>query len=165
MAVRRRSGSSGRGTPTPSSGCWRGCRSCPDPPPNGPGRLPRPPLSPGSGGRNDDYSLIKELKMSEEDAEAIVNSENWEAYKKAKEQSTLARTSNCFLTTATCVALGCGDECPELNRLRWFRDNILRNMVGGPEAIAFYYRVAPTIVRTIESLPDSRALFSNIYDT
>ena len=34
-----------------------------------------------------------------------------------------------------------------------------------PEAIASYYRVAPAIVATIESMPERRAIFADIYRT
>lgn len=110
------------------------------------------------------WVMTKELEMSEEDAEKIINEEDWNAYKEAKTHSPLNGQSDCFVTTATCVALGRGDECPELHQLRWFRDNVLSNMAGGPEAIALYYRIAPTVVAKIESQPDSRAIFREIYD-
>ena len=73
-------------------------------------------------------------------------------------------SSKCFLTTAACQALGRGDDCPELNLLRWFRDTVLCRMPGGAEAIALYYRVAPVIVTRIESSPGSPAAFRGIYE-
>ena len=37
-------------------------------------------------------------------------------------------------------------------------------MPGGPEAIVLYYRIAPTIVAKIESLPHSRLIFTDLYN-
>lgn len=56
----------------------------------------------------------------------------------------------CFLTTACCEVLGLTDDCFELQALRRYRDQVLASMPGGSEAIAVYYRVAPSI---LERLP------------
>ena len=50
--------------------------------------------------------MTKELKMSKEDAEKVINDQDWTAYKKAKEKSPLDGKSDCFLSTAAYVALG-----------------------------------------------------------
>ena len=56
----------------------------------------------------------------------------------------------CFLTTACCEVLGLADDCFELTALRRYRDQVLADMPGGMDDIAWYGRVAPLI---LERLP------------
>lgn len=69
----------------------------------------------------------------------------------------------CFLTTATCLALGKGDDCEELNVLRRYRDERLILDNDGPEIIREYYRVAPIILKSIERERTSIELFKLLY--
>jgi len=54
----------------------------------------------------------------------------------------------CFITTAVCEKLGLPDDNPILNEFRKFRDVHM----GGKEAVAEYYELAPKIVARIEEL-------------
>lgn len=62
----------------------------------------------------------------------------------------------CFLTTATCEAVGLADDCWELRTLRRFRDGWLARQQGGNDDIAAYYAKAPAIAARLKA--DPRAL-------
>lgn len=69
-------------------------------------------------------------------------------------------SGGCYLTTA-CMKNYLeefDDNCYELNLLRWFRDNFVSK-----DDIDHYYRVAPNIVKYIEGLPNSNAVYRDIY--
>lgn len=59
-------------------------------------------------------------------------------------------SSGCFITTATCMALSKGDNCDELVKFRFFRDNYLSTSNEGRELIRQYYFIAPTLVKMID---------------
>ena len=69
----------------------------------------------------------------------------------------------CFLTTATCVSLGLGDDCADLRDLRRFRDQVLARMPGGPAEIEAYYRLAPRLVAAIDASADPRRTYRALY--
>lgn len=70
----------------------------------------------------------------------------------------------CFLTTATCLALGKSDDCEELNALRKYRDEYLILDEDGAEIIREYYRVAPLILKSVENDKSSTDLFKSLYN-
>lgn len=61
------------------------------------------------------------------------------------------KSGGCFLTTAACDYKGLADNCRELIMLRDFRDNYLQVTDEGRTLVERYYRIAPVIVRNIES--------------
>jgi hypothetical protein len=61
----------------------------------------------------------------------------------------------CFLTTATCRALGKGDDCEELLAFKAFRDEWLILQEDGESLIKQYYQIAPDIVENIERMPNA----------
>ena len=69
----------------------------------------------------------------------------------------------CFLTTACVEAKGLPDDCEELETLRWFRDNWLRQQPDGEAAIQRYYEIAPQIVEKINGLPDAQKQWERMY--
>ena len=69
----------------------------------------------------------------------------------------------CFITTATCLALGKGDDCTELNTFRKYRDSWLAKMPGGLKLIKEYYETAPTIVAAIENNAEREAIYDEIW--
>lgn len=71
----------------------------------------------------------------------------------------------CYLTTATTLALGKPDNCPELMTLRWFRDHVLAARPGGYDDILQYYQSAPVIVQCINAAADHAAVYQNLYLT
>jgi hypothetical protein len=88
-------------------------------------------------------------------------------YKKAaagecKPQHQVTNTSSgsgatgCFLTTATCEAVGLADDCWELRTLRKFRDGWLAAQSGGMDDIRAYYAQAPQIAERLRA--DRQAL-------
>jgi len=71
----------------------------------------------------------------------------------------------CYITTATFTALGiCNDNCDELQKFRWYRDNILIKEPDGKELIEEYYKTAPLIVRKIEEMPNKEEIYKQIWD-
>jgi hypothetical protein len=60
-----------------------------------------------------------------------------------------APSQGCFLTTACCEVLGLDDDCFELRTLRHYRDQVLPALPGGSDAIATYYRLAPSILKRL----------------
>lgn len=69
----------------------------------------------------------------------------------------------CYITTAVCESFSKTDDCYELNLLRDYRDNYLKNEPEGELIIKEYYDVAPTIVKRINKKADSRKIYENIW--
>lgn len=70
-------------------------------------------------------------------------------------------SGGCFLTTA-CMRYyknNFDDNCYELTKLRWFRDNFVSE-----EDIKHYYTLAPIIVDEINKLDNSEDIYKNIYE-
>ncbi|MCM1059126.1 MAG: hypothetical protein NC452_02405 [Eubacterium sp.] len=76
-----------------------------------------------------------------------------------------ASGDGCFLTSACIKSRGLPDDCYELRRLRWFRDNILAKTDDGKANIRQYYGIAPKIVDSINRSNNSYAEYENIYTT
>jgi tetratricopeptide (TPR) repeat protein len=72
-------------------------------------------------------------------------------------------SSGCFITTATCAALGKPDDCVELNAFRRFRDNWLLRQTDGQTLVDEYYRTAPAIVAAIDRSPEKNAAYSSLW--
>lgn len=72
-----------------------------------------------------------------------------------------SNTGNCFLTTACIKHKGDSfdDNCYELTRLRWFRDNFVSE-----EYIKHYYMLAPIIVEEIDKLENCDEIYKDIYE-
>lgn len=71
----------------------------------------------------------------------------------------------CFLTTATCIALGKPDNCEEIISYKHYRDHILAKQPDGEKLIIEYYRIAPMIVDIIDSQPNSKDIYIKLYET
>jgi F-box protein 11 len=65
----------------------------------------------------------------------------------------------CFITTATCKALGKTEECAELQLFRTYRDTWLWNCEKGPKLIDDYYSCAPAIVAAIDRMPHDDEIY------
>lgn len=72
--------------------------------------------------------------------------------------------SMCFITTATCTAIGQGEECHELRAMRLMRDQWLSQQDYGSAEIADYYRTAPSICARIDATPDPESAYSEIFE-
>lgn len=73
-------------------------------------------------------------------------------------------SSFCFISTVICEYFGKSDDCAELNTLREFRDNWLRNQPEGPQLIAEYYNNAPLIVSKLKASADYEAYCQYLWD-
>lgn len=69
----------------------------------------------------------------------------------------------CFLTSACCNHKGLPDDCPELTRLRDFRDTYLTKTEAGRQLISEYYLIAPNIVEKLNLHPNQDAIYERIY--
>ncbi len=54
------------------------------------------------------------------------------------------------------------DNAPELQTLRWFRDNVLAQTPEGQQLVAEYEEAAPAIVAAVQSRPDAQQIFQGI---
>ena len=72
-------------------------------------------------------------------------------------------SSGCFLTSACTAARGLPDDCHELQTLRSFRDNWLKQQPCGIELIARYYEIAPKIIDAIDAKPERLEIYDRIY--
>lgn len=72
-------------------------------------------------------------------------------------------SSGCFLTTACCVYKGLPDDCHELQTLRGFRDNYIKNQTYGDELIRNYYAEAPAIVELIDHSHNRDEILEDTY--
>lgn len=68
----------------------------------------------------------------------------------------------CYITTAVCQNNSKPDDCYELQIFRKFRDEWLANQEDGKYLIQEYYRVAPEIVRIIDSKENSSEIYNSI---
>lgn len=73
--------------------------------------------------------------------------------------------TGCFITTACVQAKGLNDDAYELNILRTFRDQYIKNLPEGNQVISEYYRVAPQIVEAINETHSVNEIYSMLYDT
>lgn len=74
------------------------------------------------------------------------------------------QNQNCFITTAVCDNFGKPDDCYELTAFRKFRDGWLKMQSDGQKLIEEYYKTAPSIVAKINSLPNAKIIYSEIWD-
>ena len=72
-------------------------------------------------------------------------------------------SGGCYLTTACVEHMGLPDDCMELTTLRSFRDQYLANTENGEEEINDYYKTAPKIVSTINSSPNAKTVYQEMY--
>ena len=74
-------------------------------------------------------------------------------------------SSACYITNAVmeCVP-GSTDDGPELETMRWYRDNVLAKSPVGQAALSQYYTQAPGIVETLNQRPDGRAVYQSLYE-
>lgn len=123
------------------------------------------PYSNGSGYKYDYYdsSTYGNAPHNSTHVKSDLN-ENWDRTDNDRDNDEQSHSSGsgCYLTTACMVNMQekFDDNCEELTLLRWFRDRFV-----GKEDIAYYYKIAPIIVKSINSKEDSISIYSNIYNT
>ncbi len=72
--------------------------------------------------------------------------------------------NGCFLTTATCSAMGYKDDCEVLQAYRRYRDDILAKEDDGSQIIKEYYELAPEILKRIDKLYDSASVYRAMWE-
>lgn len=75
------------------------------------------------------------------------------------------KKKKCFISSAVCSAMNKPDDCIELETLRWYRDQVLRELPGGLQAIREYEVLAPKIVAAIECQADANLHYDHICHT
>ncbi|WP_026691847.1 tetratricopeptide repeat protein [Peribacillus kribbensis] len=78
--------------------------------------------------------------------------------------SSSSSRSGCFLTTATCMALGKKDNCEEILAFKKFRDEWLIMQEEGSGLIQEYYHMAPALVEKIDSRKDALQIYQYIWN-
>lgn len=76
-----------------------------------------------------------------------------------------ASMDDCFLTSACVRAKNLPDNCYELQTLRNFRDDYMKNSDEGNLLIEQYYEVAPNIVKKINTLHNQKEVYNYMYET
>ncbi|MBN1952707.1 MAG: hypothetical protein JW801_16010 [Bacteroidales bacterium] len=70
---------------------------------------------------------------------------------------------DCFLTSACTRSRNLPDDCHELETLRSFRDNYMKNSERGSKLIEEYYEMGPSIVFNINEHPKKQALWDYLF--
>lgn len=78
--------------------------------------------------------------------------------------SGLTGGGGCYITEAV-TAAGGADNAPELETLRWFRDNVLTLTPQGQELIGEYEQAAPAIAQTLLQRPDGEQILNGIMES
>jgi len=99
-------------------------------------------------------SIIKNEKKNYE-----TNDESYEYEELVSETD-----SGCFLTTATCLALGKEDNCEEILAYKKYRDEVLINDTDGANLIREYYHIAPQIVASIDKEENKQAIYTAMFN-
>lgn len=76
-----------------------------------------------------------------------------------------SNSEGCFITTAVCTSFHKTDYCYELTMFRNFRDTWLQKQQDGSDLITEYYRIAPGIVKHIDSLANAKEIYHSIWYT
>lgn len=71
---------------------------------------------------------------------------------------------SCFITTAVCGSLNKPDDCDELTAMRWLRDKLKVEDPDMAVLIEEYYRVAPLVVKKIDSKVDAPVVYRQLWD-
>lgn len=74
------------------------------------------------------------------------------------------RRKLCYITTAVCKGMHRSQDCPELRKLKSYRDGYLSSQPGGREIIKRYYDIAPTIVKRIDLSDDPDGEYKYLSD-
>lgn len=106
----------------------------------------------------------EKIKKHDERQTSKTNYQEGKNYTQNRTQVSTSSSSGCFITTAACQAMHAEDDCNELNLLRHFRDEHIRNTDAGAAIVREYYRVGPLIVHAIEQLPDPFALYQELWE-
>lgn len=85
------------------------------------------------------------------------------AKKMSSTDTSQKKSSDCFITTVVYKCFGKPDDCYELTMFRSFRDNWLARQPDGRDLIAEYYAIAPAIVRRIDLMTSSAAIYQQIW--
>lgn len=77
--------------------------------------------------------------------------------------SSSSSSSWCFITTAASCALNKGRDCDELNFLRRFRDDHIKNTDEGNALVDEYYNIAPKIIEKIDCEEEAYKIYSDLW--
>jgi hypothetical protein len=99
--------------------------------------------------------LTKAYKAAKPQFAALIKKAQVGQCKAAHQTTDSGSATGCFLTTATCEAVGLADDCWELRTLRRFRDGWLAQQQDGSADIAAYYAKAPAIAERLKGDPQA----------
>lgn len=103
----------------------------------------------------DGFEYIRKEENNGEEGTYIFN------FKKKSSSS----DSSCFITTAVCSSLNKPDDCDELMSMRWLRDKLRVEDSDMAVLIEEYYRVAPLVVKKIDSKMDASKVYRQLWES
>lgn len=83
---------------------------------------------------------------------------------KCEHEAKDAGKGGCFLTTACVEYAGYDDSCYQLEILRKFRDNYLKQLPNGGELVAEYYKLAPKIIEAINESTEKEVILTDMLE-
>ena len=114
---------------------------------------------------SNDFNQIKQLlQIAVRSSDYNVREVSQQLLDSVNERERNQQNQNCFITTAVCDNFGKPDDCYELTAFRKFRDGWLKMQSDGQKLIEEYYKTAPSIVAKINSLPNAKIIYSEIWD-
>lgn len=121
------------------------------------------------GGCNDAEVYLSKLKNKQERQKNINRQNRYNKYSsnmdyQPKYTRVSSRQEGCFITTATCLASGKGDDCAELTAFRRYRDEVLLNSKEGDLLVKVYYKIAPKIVDMIANDENYEEIYQYLYN-
>lgn len=103
------------------------------------------------------------VKQDKEEAKRLFSKSAKLGYKKA-EEALKELEGGCFITTAVCGSLNKTDDCDELMSMRRLRDKLKVEDSDMSALIEEYYRIAPLIVKKIDSATDAPTVYRWLWD-
>ncbi len=89
------------------------------------------------------------------------------AKRKGRKQEQVVETAQVIeegVFAATCKGYtGKGEDCGELQILRWFRDAQLKPTEEGKALVEEYYAISPSIIEKLDLAPDKQKAYAYIY--
>ncbi len=105
-------------------------------------------------------SLSKASLYRYQDAEVIAAKEESGKFNQVQDTYT---SSSCYITTIVVEILGKPDDCPELQTLRWFRNEILAPNEENEELLMAYDIYGGLLARSISTLENAKAFAEELY--
>lgn len=115
------------------------------------------------GARSNYHKLRARLDEKKQKQAATTTYQSTSSYSSSSYSSS-SDSGWCFITTATCKALGKMDDCEEIMAFKAYRDEWLVQQADGEALIYEYYRIAPGIVAKIDQQADCSKIYEMLWE-